>query len=49
MFGVYFSLHQRNDAHKYKLQRKPIVREIQIDMHFHLPLMVMLKNRIFFM
>ena len=28
-FSVYFSLHQRNMVYKYKLQRKPIVKEMQ--------------------
>ena len=47
LFGVYFSLHQRNTVYKYKLRRKPIVKEIQIDLHFHLPLILILKKSIF--
>ena len=27
LFGVYFSLHQRNNVCKYERQRKPIVRD----------------------
>ena len=34
LFGVYFSLHQRNNVCKYERQRKPIVKEIQIDLFF---------------
>ena len=30
LFGVYFSLHQGNAAYKYKVQRKPIIKEILI-------------------
>ena len=48
LFRVYFSLHQRNTVYKYKLQRKPIVKEIQIDLHFHLSLILILKNPTFF-
>ena len=33
---------------KYKLQRKPIVKEIITDIHFHLFLILMLKNLFFF-
>ena len=49
LFRVNFSLHQRNTVYKYKLQRKPITKMIQTDIHFHLPLVLMLKNPIFFM
>ena len=49
LFGVHFSLHQRNAVYQYKLQRKPIVKEMQLDLHFHLPLILILKNPIFFM
>ena len=47
LFRVYLLRHQRNTAYKYKLQRKPIVKEIQIDLHFHLLLILILKNSIF--
>ena len=30
LFGVYFSLYQRNTVYEYKLQRKRILKEIQI-------------------
>ena len=48
LLEVYFSLHQRNTVYKYKLQRKLIIKEIQIDLHFHLHLIFILKNPIFF-
>ena len=38
LLGVYFSLQQRNTVYKYKLQRKPIEKKIQIDLHFYMPL-----------
>ena len=43
LFGVYFSLHQKNTVCKYKLQRRPIIK-LKTDMHFHLSLILMLKN-----
>ena len=33
-FGVYFSIHQGNIVYNYKLHKKPIEKEIQIDIHF---------------
>ena len=48
LFGVYFWLHQRNAVYQHKLQRKPIVKEMQLDLNFHLPLIMILKNPIFF-
>ena len=48
LFIVYFFLHQRNTVYKYKQQRKPNVKEIQIDLHFHLSLTLILKNAFFF-
>ena len=39
LFGVYLSLRQRNTVYKYKLQKKPIIKEIQIDTHFHFSLL----------
>ena len=47
LIGVYFSLHQRNIAYKYKLQRKYVMKYKQRDTHFHLPLTLMLKNSLF--
>ena len=47
LFEVYFSLHQRNTVYKYSLQRKTIIKEIQIDLHFHLPLILILKSLFF--
>ena len=44
---VCFSLHQKNIVYKYKVQRKPIVKEMQIDIYFHLSLIFMLKNAVF--
>ena len=35
LFGVYFSLHQKNTVCKYQLQRKSILNEEQRDIHFH--------------
>ena len=46
LFGVYFSLHQRNTVYKCKLQRKPIINKIQVDLHFHLPLILILKRSV---
>ena len=48
LFIVYFLLHQRNTVYKYKHQRKPKVKEIQIDLHFDLSLILILKNPFFF-
>ena len=47
-FGVYISLHLRNTVYKYKLQRKSIIKEVQIDLYFHLPLILILKNPVVF-
>ena len=47
-FGIYFSLYQRNTAYKYKLQRNAIVKEMLLDIHFHLFLIFMVKNLVFF-
>ena len=47
LFGLYFSLHQRNIVCKYKLQRKPIMKLKQEGIHFHLLLILMLKNTFF--
>ena len=47
--SLYFSLHQRNTLYKYNLQRKLIIKEIKIDLHFHLHLILILKHPIFFM
>ena len=41
LFGVYFSLNQINTAYKYNLQRKPFMKEMQIDTHFYLSLILM--------
>ena len=49
LFEVYFLPQQKKAVYKYKLQRKPIIKEIQIDEHFHLSLLLMLKNRVLFM
>ena len=51
LFGVYFSLHERNTALKHKLQRKLVMKEIQIDIHFqyfYFSLILMFKNLFFF-
>ena len=40
-------MHQRNTISKYRLQRKPVMKQIQIDTHFHLSLILMLKNPVF--
>ena len=37
LFVIYFSLNQRNTVYKYKLQKKPIIKEIQTDLHFYFP------------
>ena len=47
LLGVCFSLNQRNTVYKYKLQRKSLIKEIQIDLHFDLPLILILKNPFF--
>ena len=47
LLGVCFSLNQRNTVDKYKLQRKSLIKEIQIDLHFDLPLILILKNPFF--
>ena len=47
--SLYFSLHQRNTLYKYNLQRKLIIKEMLIDLHFHLHLILILKHPIFFM
>ena len=41
-------IHQTNIAYKYKLQRKPIMKQIQIDTYFQLSLILMLKNTVLF-
>ena len=48
LIGVYFSLHQRNTLYKYKLRRKVMVKKIQIDMHFHLSKILILRNPVVF-
>ena len=45
LFGVYFSLHQRNTVYKYKIQRIPNIKEIQTDLHFHLPLILIFGKK----
>ena len=40
--------HQRTTVYKYKLHRKPVMKQIQIDTHFHLPLILKLKNTFLF-
>ena len=42
------SKYQRNAVYKCKLERKRIVKETQIDLHFHLPLILILQSPIFF-
>ena len=41
-FRLYFTLYQKSTVYKYKVQRKPIVKDI------HLSLILMLKNPAFF-
>ena len=43
--GIYFSLHQRKTVYKYK--RKPIIKKIETELNFHLPLILISKNPIF--
>ena len=40
--------HQRTIVHKYKLHKKPVMKQIQIDTHFHLPLILQLKYTFLF-
>ena len=40
-------MYQRNTVYKYKLQRKPVMLQIQIGTYFHLSLILMLKNTAF--
>ena len=47
-FGIHFSVYQRNNVYKYKLQRNAIVKEMLLDIHFHLFLIFMAKNLVFF-
>ena len=41
-------MHQKNTVYKYKLQRKSIMKQIQINTHFYLSLILLiLKDRFF--
>ena len=49
LVSIYCLGFQRSTVYKYKLQRKLIMKKIQIDINFHLPLILMLKNPTFFL
>ena len=45
---VHFLSHRRNNVYKYNLKRKPIVKVIKIDIHFHLFLMIFMMEDLVF-